>query len=63
MKDHFPVSINEDIKVKQGTYEGAVLEEKTGILTWKFIIGKGETKIISFNYSVDYGNTQPIYLE
>jgi len=63
MKDHFPVSINEDIKVKQGTYEGAVLEEKTGILTWKFIIGKGETKIFSFNYSVDYGNTQPIYLE
>ena len=63
MKDHFPVSINEDIKVKQGVYEGATLEEKTGILTWKFMIGKGETKLFSFSYSVDYGNTQPVYLE
>jgi len=63
MKDHFPVSTNDDIKVKQGSYEGAVLEEKTGILTWKFNLAKGETKLFSFSYSVDYGNTQPIYLE
>jgi Domain of unknown function (DUF4139) len=63
MKDHFPVSVNDDIKVKQGTYEGATLEENTGILTWKFTTTKGETKKFKFDYSVDYGKGQPVYLE
>lgn len=63
VKDHFPISINDDIKVKQGSYEGAVLDEKTGILTWKFITNKGETKQFKFDYQVDYGKNQPVYLE
>lgn len=63
MKDHFPISINDDIKVKQGTYTGAVLNEKTGILTWRNTINKGETKQFSFNYSVDYSKGQVLYLE
>lgn len=63
VKDHFPISINDDIKVKHGTYEGAVLDEKTGILTWKFTTNKGETKQFKFDYQVDYGKTQPVYLE
>lgn len=63
MKDHFPISVNNDIKVKQGAYEGATLEESTGILTWRFSISKGEVKKYQFNYSVDYGKDQPIYLE
>lgn len=63
LKDHFPVSTNNDIDVKKGNYEGAWLDEKTGILTWKFTIGKSETRLFSFNYSVDYGNNQQVYLE
>ena len=63
VKDHFPISINDDIKVKRGTFEGAVLDEKTGILTWKFTTNKGETKQFKFDYLVDYGKTQPVYLE
>ena len=63
VKDHFPISINDDIKVKRGTYDGAVLNEKTGILTWKFTTNKGETKQFKFDYQVDYGKTQPVYLE
>jgi hypothetical protein len=63
MKDHFPISVNSDIKVKQGTYEGGTLEESTGILTWRFSISKGEVKKYQFNYSVDYGKEQPVYLE
>ena len=63
VKDHFPISINEDIKVKQGSFEGAVLDEKTGILTWKFTTNKGETKQFKFDYQVDYGKNQPVYLE
>jgi hypothetical protein len=63
IKDHFPISVNDDIKVKQGSYAGASLDEKTGILTWKFTTNKGETKQFHFDYQVDYGKNQPVYLE
>jgi Domain of unknown function (DUF4139)/N-terminal domain of unknown function (DUF4140) len=63
MKDHFPISVNDDIKVKQGNYVGAILNEKTGILTWRNTLNKGETKQFSFNYSVDYSKGQVLYLE
>jgi len=63
IKDHFPIAINNDIKVKQGTYLGATLNDKTGILTWRMTLAKGESKLFSFNYSVDYTNGQPLYLE
>ncbi|MDF3029400.1 MAG: hypothetical protein K0S23_3707 [Fluviicola sp.] len=63
IKDHFPISINDDIKVKQGSYAGASLDEKTGILTWKFITNKGETKQFKFDYQVDYSKNQPVHLE
>jgi hypothetical protein len=63
VKDHFPISINDDIKVKQGAYVGATLDEKTKILTWKFTTNKGETKQFKFDYQVDYGKNQPVYLE
>jgi len=63
IKDHFPITINNDIKVKQGSYVGATLNDKTGILTWRMTLTKGESKLFSFNYSVDYSNGQPLYLE
>jgi len=63
IKDHFPVSINSDIKVKEGDYSGAILDEKTHILTWKFVLKKGEIQKFKFDYSVDYGKGQPVYLE
>ena len=63
MKDHFPVSTNDYIKVKQGEYEGAILDEKTGILTWRMMLNKGETKKVSFSYSVEYDKGQAVYLE
>jgi uncharacterized protein (TIGR02231 family) len=63
VKDHFPISINDDIKVKQESYVGATLDEKTGILTWKFTTNKGETKQFKFDYQVDYGKNEPVYLE
>ncbi len=63
IKDHFPVSISDDIKVKQGEFVGATLDEKTGILTWKMMCSPSETKKFKFNYSADYGNNAPVYLE
>jgi len=63
MKDHFPMPTNDDIKVKQGEYPNATLDEKTGILTWRSSLTKGESKLFFFSYSVEYSNEQPLYLE
>lgn len=63
VKDQFPISVNDDIKVKQGLYTGAVLDEKTGILTWKFPLNKGESKKFSFDFQVDYGKSGRVNLE
>jgi hypothetical protein len=63
IKDQFPISTNSDIKVKEGSYEGAKYDENTHILTWEFITKTGESKTFKFDFSVDYGKTQPVYLE
>ena len=54
IKDQFPISQDADIKVKQGLYTNATLDEKTGILLWKMQLKVGEKSTVQFNYSVDY---------
>ncbi len=63
IKDQFPISTNSDIKVKEGSYDGAKYDENTHILTWEFTTKPGESKTFKFDFSVDYGKTQPVYLE
>ncbi len=63
IKDQFPLSANNDIKIKQGEHEGATLDEKTGILTWKFLLNQAQSKTLTFDYSVDYLNGQVLYIE
>ncbi len=63
MKDQFPVSTNDDIKVKQGDFSLGKLDEKTGIITWNTILPKGQAKSFFFDYSVDYQKGVVLYLE
>jgi hypothetical protein len=63
IKDQFPVSNNEDIKVKNGEYSNGKLDEKTGIITWSFLKGITGTQTITFDYGVDYQNGMLLYLE
>jgi len=63
IKDQFPVSNNEDIKVKNGDYSNGKLDEKTGIITWSFLKGITGTQTITFDYGVDYQNGMLLYLE
>ena len=63
IKDQFPVSNNEDIKVKNGEYSNGKLDEKTGIITWSFLKGIIGTQTITFDYGVDYQNGMLLYLE
>ncbi|MES2589980.1 MAG: mucoidy inhibitor MuiA family protein [Bacteroidota bacterium] len=63
LKDQFPVSTNEDIKVKRGDFSAGKLDDKTGIITWNTILPKGQSKSFLFDYSVDYQKGVVLYLE
>ncbi|MFN5417540.1 MAG: mucoidy inhibitor MuiA family protein [Flavobacteriia bacterium] len=63
IKDQFPISVNEDIKVKRGDYSNGKLDDKTGIITWQTTIPKTQSKSFFLDYSVDYKKGMVIYLE
>jgi hypothetical protein len=63
VKDQFPISTNNDIKVRNGEYGTATLDEKTGILDWKLNLPLGESQNLQFGYSVDYQKGYTLYLE
>jgi len=63
IKDQFPISNNEDIKVKEGNYSNGKLDENTKIITWSFKSGIIGTQTLTFDYSVDYQNGVVLYLE
>ncbi len=63
IKDQFPISTNNDIKVKNGDYLDGKLDENTGILTWNFLLNSSQSKSLLFNYTVDYLNGSVLYIE
>jgi hypothetical protein len=63
LKDQFPISTNNDIKVKKNELESGELNEETGIITWKFNITTGQNKVVQFGYSVDYEKGRVLYLD
>lgn len=63
VKDQFPVSNQEDIKVKQGESVDGKVDDKTGIITWSFLKGISGTQTITFDYSVDSQYGIQLYLE
>ncbi len=63
IKDQFPVTVVSDIKVKRGDAPEAKLDDKTGILTWSFILTPSQSKTLTFDYSVDSQHGQVLYIE
>jgi len=63
VKDQFPISNQEDIKVKQGELVDGKVDEKTGIITWTFLKGISGSQTITFDYSVDSQYGIQLYLE
>ncbi len=63
IKDQFPISTDSDIKVKQGDHLEGKLDEKTGILTWSFLLAPSQSKSLLFDYSVDYMHGKVLYIE
>jgi hypothetical protein len=63
IKDQFPISNTDDIKVKRGELESGKLDENTGIITWTFQNGINGSQTFGFDYSVDYQSGMVLYLE
>jgi hypothetical protein len=63
IKDQFPISNTEDIKVKRGDLLSGKLDENTGIITWTFQNGVNGGQTFGFDYSVDYQSGMVLYLE
>ena len=63
IKDQYPISNDEDIKVKEGKLEQGLLDEKTKIITWRFDKGIKASEVLNFDYSVDYKYGKRLYLE
>jgi hypothetical protein len=63
VKDQFPISTNNDIKVKNGEFGMAKWDEKTGILVWNLNLSLGGSQNLQFDYSVDYQKGYTLYLE
>jgi hypothetical protein len=63
IKDQFPVSNQEDIKVKRGEIVDGKVDDKTGIITWSFLKGISGSQVITFDYSVDSQYGIQLYLE
>ena len=63
IKDQFPISIVEDIKVKRGEFSEGKIADKSGIITWNFMLDAAQNKILKFDYSIDYQKGYVLYLE
>lgn len=63
VKDQFPISNVDDIKVKRGEFLEGKVTENSGIITWSFLLDPSQSKVLKFDYSVDYQKGYVLYIE
>jgi hypothetical protein len=63
LTDQIPVSTVNTIEVKALTLSEGLLEEDTGIITWRLSLTAGETKEIELKYVVKYPKGNRVYIE
>jgi uncharacterized protein (TIGR02231 family) len=63
VKDQFPISTNNEIKVKRNELLNGELNDETGIITWKLTLPVGNSQTYQFGYSVDYEKGRVLYLD
>jgi uncharacterized protein (TIGR02231 family) len=54
IEDQFPISGDSKINVKQEEKSGGILDEKTGIVTWQYVIDPSGTKTMQLKYTAKY---------
>ena len=60
LEDQIPITKNEEIDIKLIKDGGSVLDEGTGMLTWKLKLKPGEKKILQFTYSIEHDKDKPV---
>jgi uncharacterized protein (TIGR02231 family) len=54
LKDQYPISTIKEVEIKLEDGNGALVNEESGILTWKVTLKPGESKKLRFSYTVKY---------
>jgi uncharacterized protein (TIGR02231 family) len=54
LKDQYPVSSNKEIEAELLETSGGTVNAQTGVLTWKFELAPGESKVFRMGYSIKY---------
>jgi uncharacterized protein (TIGR02231 family) len=54
LKDQYPISTIKEVEIKLEDGNGALVNEESGILTWKITLKPGESKKMRFSYTVKY---------
>jgi TonB-dependent SusC/RagA subfamily outer membrane receptor len=62
LKDQYPVTMNKDIEVELLQSDGAIVNQETGLLTWKPELAPGEVKKYRVSYSVKYPKDKKVNL-
>ena len=60
LKDQYPLSTVKEVEVKLEDNGEAMVNEETGVLTWKISLKPGESKKVRFSYSVKYPKDKKI---
>jgi uncharacterized protein (TIGR02231 family) len=60
LKEQYPLSTIKEVEVKLEDSSEALVNEETGVLTWKLSLKPGESKKIRFSYSVKYPKDKKI---
>ncbi|MCX6316970.1 MAG: DUF4139 domain-containing protein [Bacteroidetes bacterium] len=60
LKDQFPLSTIKEVEVKLEEGGEAMVNNETGVLTWKMDLKPGESKKVRFSYSVKYPKDKKI---
>lgn len=54
LKDQYPISTLKEIEIQLEDSKDALVNEETGVLTWKMSLKPGESKKVRFTYTVKY---------
>ncbi|HEY9049208.1 MAG TPA: mucoidy inhibitor MuiA family protein [Ohtaekwangia sp.] len=61
--DQLPVAVNSDISINPVELSGAVVDDKSGKLTWQYIVAPQQQKEIVLQYEVKYPKRESVMLE
>jgi uncharacterized protein (TIGR02231 family) len=62
VSDQFPLSTDDDIEITRGKTSGAAVDKDNGIIKWDFIVDNGQSKELTFDYSVRYPKKKTLWL-